>query len=123
MNRSLYFESAIYGHRSKRRWVWIVAIAGALCSLPRPAAVAQEAIDGRQLYEEACAGCHGRNGQETARGQARRLDSLSAGDIHDYLTAARAIEAPARPYQRLKKGLGDAEIEALADYIGQFPGH
>lgn len=116
-------ETAIHEQHSRLRGARIVVVSLALCCLPQPAAVAGEAVDGRQLFDEACAACHGPDGQETVRGRARRLDSLSADAVRDYLMAARTIDTPTRPYQRLKKGLSDAEVEALASYVGQFLTH
>lgn len=105
--------------RERTPGAWICLVVAALC-VPPSVVAAQEAPDGRRLYDEACAGCHGRNGQETARGQARRLDILPEDAVRDYFAAARAIAAPARPYQRLKQGLNDAEVEALVGYIATF---
>lgn len=93
-----------------------VIIAAALAA---PGAQAQDA--GAKLYNEACATCHGQQGQETARGQARRLDGVPEAEVRAYLLGKRAQE-PKRPYERLKHALSDAEIDALAGYIATFAG-
>ncbi len=82
-------------------------------------AQAQDTGAGAKLYNEACAACHGQRGQETARGQARRLDGVSEADVRAYLLGKRTQE-PKRPYERLKHALDDAEIDALAQYIATF---
>ncbi|MGI6246454.1 MAG: c-type cytochrome [Pseudochelatococcus sp.] len=116
-------ETTTTEYRPRLPGVRLLAVMTAICLLSPSGPVAQEAVDGRRFYDEACAGCHGRQGRETARGRARPLDTLSAEAVRGYLLAARAVEAPARPYQRLKKGLSDAEIEALVNYAAQFREH
>lgn len=85
-----------------------------------PPAAAQDAAAGKTLYDTTCATCHGRRGQENARGQARRLDTLGQDDVRAYLRSRKGAEHPQKVYERIKAALSDAEIDALAAYVASF---
>lgn len=81
---------------------------------------AQDGQAGKSLFDNTCATCHGRNGQETARGQARRLDALSEDEARAYLRSKQGAEHPQKVYERIKAALSDAEIDALATHIASL---
>lgn len=81
---------------------------------------AQEAIDGKRLYERTCATCHGRDGRQAYPGRMRALDSVSEAEFRDFLLSKRSQERPTRAQDRIKAALTDAEIDALAGYVGSF---
>lgn len=93
------------------RWILFVMT----LALPGLAA-AQDAADGAALFQQTCATCHGRQGQDTARGQARPLAGLGTTEVRDYLLSKRSVE-DGRSYERLKAALTDAEVEALTAYV------
>jgi cytochrome c553 len=98
-------------------------MAPAPASAPSGTAPATEAASlGKIKYGGSCAGCHGRDGQ--GQGAFPKLAGLSAeqaaAKLRDYKTGKTlgvqtAIMAPNAA------NLGDAEIEALAQYIAGFP--
>ena len=79
-------------------------------------AAAQDAADGTALFQQTCATCHGRQGPDTVRGQARPLAALGATEVRAYLLSKRSVEG-GRSYERLKAALTDAEVEALTAYV------
>ena len=77
------------------------------------------AVDAAALYAGRCASCHG----ETAEGVAGNpsLAKLSAADVQARLEAYRAGQAvgpKSAIMMPMAKNLSDAEIEALATYLG-----
>ncbi len=83
-------------------------------------ASAETGTAGKAMFDNTCATCHGRSGQETARGQARRLDALGEDDVRTYLRSKQGAEHPQKLYERIKAALSDAEIDALATYIASL---
>ena len=86
---------------------------------PESAAAPGVGVDAHALYASRCASCHG----ETAEGVAGNpsLAKLSAADIQSRLEAYRAGQAvgpKSAIMMPMAKNLSDAEIEALATYLG-----
>lgn len=84
-----------------------------------PAADAGTGVDAGALYTKRCASCHGDMAQGVAGNPA--LDKLAAAEVKSRLEAYRAgqtIGPKSAVMIPMAKGLGDAEIEALASYLG-----
>lgn len=110
------------GGRSAARLA-LLAVAIAVPGALAPAGAqdgAQDAPPGKPMFDNACATCHGRSGQDTARGQARRLDTLSQEEVISYLRSKQGAPHPQKVYERIKAALSDAEIDALAAYIARL---
>ncbi|KAA5606028.1 c-type cytochrome [Roseospira marina] len=100
------------------RHVALLAAAIVVLALTAPAQ-AQDATEGARLYRDTCADCHGRQGEDKALGQSRPLRTLDAETVRETLIARRAD--PRSMQDRIKAGLTDREVEALAAYVAAFP--
>ena len=95
-------------------------IALILClSFALPAAFA---ADGAALYEQRCARCHGADGAKTSGPSGGvMLKGQSAGDVLGKLTGYKDGTFGGdkkKIMSRLMQRFNDAELKALADYVG-----
>ena len=91
-------------------------ILGAACVLALGApAVAAGGRDPAAIAD-ACAACHGPDGRST--GAIPSIAGQPAADLAAAMRAFRVGERPATVMTRIAKGFDDAEIEALAAYLG-----
>jgi len=99
-----------------------IAAAGLFLSLGLGVVPALAALDGMteaaRLYRDTCADCHGRQGELSALGQSRPLRTLDAETVRETLLARRA--EPHTMQDRIKAGLTDDEVAALAAYVDAF---
>lgn len=77
---------------------------------------------GQSIYEEKCRECHGGRGEKAALGRSRPLAVLAEGDILGRLKDAQGRPAGPQMKDRMKNGLADADIHALAAYIRSLGG-
>ena len=83
-------------------------------------AAAADGLSGHDLYTAKCASCHGEMGEGLAGNP--KLSGLSKADISSRLTDYRAgkqMGAKTAIMAAMAKSLTDAEIAALASYIGE----
>ena len=74
---------------------------------------------GAQLYADRCANCHGERGEKKALGRSRKLTDMTAAEIEETLQPYQ-LGLPAKNMkERMKSGLTDEQIEALAAYATQ----
>ena len=90
----------------------IVLIAGLL---PSSITVADAAMAGGPALANACAACHGPDGR--SQGAIPSIDNLPAEDFISALQAFRADTRKGTVMNRIGKGVGDAEIAAMAAYF------
>jgi sulfide dehydrogenase cytochrome subunit len=69
----------------------------------------------------ACAACHGPDGQ--SQGAIPALNRLTAAEIVTALQAYRAEQRPGTVMPRIAKGLDDAAIQAVAAYLATLSKH
>jgi len=90
----------------------IVAPLGALILAAAPAS------EGRTLYEEGCAECHGLSRQGVP-GRGPDLQNMSAGTVDFYLSTGRMpLDEPGRQPLRREPAYGRDDIDALVAYLG-----
>lgn len=93
---------------------WMVGIIGALAVLTG----AHAAPATPEMLSNACAGCHGTNGQSAGFS----MPSLAGQNKVATVEAMKAFKSGERPSSvmgRLAKGYSDAEIEAMGDYFAK----
>ncbi|AEO49337.1 c-type cytochrome [Rhodospirillum rubrum] len=89
-----------------------------------PALAGDDALisEGAALFSLSCRDCHGRAGEKAALGLSRPVAALSAAEITAALDERR--RRPPRSMQdRIKSGLTDDDVEALAAYIASIKTH
>ena len=80
-----------------------------------PAAPASAAPDGAQIFESACAVCHGPEGEWPIE---KRLRGRSAGEFYDLIGRLPEVNPDMPPFEGT-----DAERRALADHLGAWAAH
>jgi len=123
--QSLYFPSSnlifqkVFAVRIRDAIVMVGSL-GLLVAGPAWPAQAQDtgASPGAGLYRNICADCHGRRGELQALGQSRPLRTLDGETVRETLLARRAD--PHTMQDRIKAGLTDDEVDALAAYVDAF---
>ena len=90
----------------KRAWLIGVAV------LPLAAQGAN--LDGKQLFHQKCAMCHGPEGQGKV-GPALKGISLSADQITDLLT--KGDDAKKAPHKKAVSGVAADDAKAVAEYV------
>lgn len=100
-----------------------VAAAGG--ALPTPASQAaavdqlQPTAEGRTLFEQSCAACHGIIGQGTASGPA--LTNAGAAGADFMLSTGRMpLSGPGQPMQRHQPAYNESQIKALEAYVASL---
>ena len=103
----------------------LVAVAG--CALVQfalgghAATAAQPASQGRLLYQQSCAGCHGQHGEGTQQGPT--LVGVGAASADFYLSTGRMpIPEEQRAPDRKQPAFDRADIDALVAYVASFGG-
>ena len=82
---------------------------------------AGQAARGRELYQQACASCHGQRGEGTQRGPG--LIGVGAASAHYYLSTGRMpIAEEDRTPSRSEPAFGQADIDALVDFVAALGG-
>jgi quinol---cytochrome-c reductase cytochrome c subunit len=82
---------------------------------------AGQAARGRELYQQACASCHGQRGEGTQRGPG--LIGVGAASAHYYLSTGRMpIAEEDRTPSRGEPAFGQADIDALVDFVAALGG-
>ncbi len=90
-----------------------VLLAGLLAA---PALVSAAPIPTRGVaWAQACAACHGPDGQ--SQGAIPALDTLSLKDFRAAMQAFRTEERQGTVMNQIAKGLSEADIEAVATYF------
>lgn len=92
--------------------VLLIAIFG-MCMLAT-AAVADETAPAN--LANACAGCHGTDGMSP--GQIPAINGMAAADIAAELRLFKNDQKAATVMNRIAKGYTEAEIDAIATYLG-----
>lgn len=116
------------------QWMLVIAAAGAVVMLGRPAAGQQppsEAAEqltqtpeggaalGPSLYQRDCASCHGNTGEGTFRGPS--LIGVGAASADYWLRSGRMpLREPDQEPKRGPVAFSDAEIRVLVDYVAQL---
>jgi ubiquinol-cytochrome c reductase cytochrome c subunit len=76
---------------------------------------------GRELYQQACASCHGQRGEGTQRGP--DLIGVGAASAHYYLSTGRMpIAEEQHTPSRGEPAFGQADIDALVAYVAALGG-
>lgn len=83
---------------------------------PAPAALA---MDGAQLFEAHCAGCHVNGGNIVRRGRTLRLAALQRQDLASQEAIARIAAGGIGQMSGYQALLGDAGVEAVASWVWQ----
>lgn len=100
------------------QWLLVVAAAGVVVFLARPA-YSQQVIEppqGPDLYQSNCASCHGNNGEGTFRGPT--LIGVGAASADYWLRSGMMpISDPDEEPMRREPAFSDAEIRELVDYV------
>lgn len=100
-----------------------------VAALATCAALQARAADGKSLYEEHCAKCHGVDGKgETKMGQKLGCKDYTDAKVQQALTddaAAKAIkdglkDSNDKTLMKPVEGLSDSDIKALVGYIRSF---
>jgi ubiquinol-cytochrome c reductase cytochrome c subunit len=82
---------------------------------------AGQAARGRELYQQACASCHGQRGEGTLRGPG--LIGVGAASADYYLSTGRMpIAEEQRSPSRGEPAFGQADIDALVDFVAALGG-
>jgi ubiquinol-cytochrome c reductase cytochrome c subunit len=76
-------------------------------------------VDGRAVYLQSCAACHGQQGEGTADGPSLRSAGTAAADFM-LRTGRMPLNRPGDPTQRRQPAFDDATIQALVAYVGSF---
>jgi ubiquinol-cytochrome c reductase cytochrome c subunit len=96
-----------------------VALAALVLALPGPAA----AQDGRTLYEESCASCHGLEGRGVPQAGPSLVQAGAAALDFELSTGRMPMtEEPGEQPERKEPRLDDAEIDAIVAYVTGLPG-
>jgi len=99
--------------------VRLALLAAALCAAALPTA-AQDVARGRSLAAQACASCHGEDGRSHTPG-VPTLAGQPAEFVTMQLILFREALRPVPAMQDVARGLGDADIEALAAFFAAQP--
>jgi mono/diheme cytochrome c family protein len=100
----------------------IVAIAAAC-------AFSASAADGKALYEQSCAKCHGADGKgQTAMGKKNGAKDYTDAAVQSALTDAAGIKAvkegvkdkDGKVVMKPSEGISDADAKAVVDYMRTF---
>ena len=91
-----------------------IAIATALAATAAPLALAQDALQARNLAAT-CATCHGTNGQ--ARGELPSLQGVPAPQTIATMAAFKNGARPATVMHQIAKGYTDEQIKLVAGYF------
>lgn len=75
--------------------------------------------DGRELFLESCASCHGSDGTGTEYGPSLEHAGEAAADFQ-LRTGRMPLTDPGRQTQRKPAAFDEAEIEALVDHVGEL---
>jgi ubiquinol-cytochrome c reductase cytochrome c subunit len=95
-----------------------LGIGGPTATATQPAG---QAARGRELYQQACASCHGQRGEGTQRGPG--LIGVGAASAHYYLSTGRMpIAEEQRSPSRGEPAFGQADIDALIDFVAALGG-
>ncbi len=94
------------------------AAAALLCLTALPA-LAQEAPEGRELFIESCASCHGPEGAGTRFGPPIQDAGEAAADFQ-LRTGRMPLADPNDQTRRKPPAFDEDEIEALVDYVGSL---
>ncbi|HYX12593.1 MAG TPA: c-type cytochrome, partial [Candidatus Acidoferrum sp.] len=78
-----------------------------------------QAADGRAVYLQSCAACHGPQGQGTTDGPSLQASGPAAVDFM-LRTGRMPLNRPGDPTQRRQPAFDDATIRALVAYAGSF---
>ncbi|MBB4302080.1 cytochrome c553 [Rhodobium orientis] len=76
---------------------------------------------GKSLYAERCAACHGGDGRMKALGRSKRLATVPTDEVVAKLREYQGPGEHKAMQDKMKSGLGDDGIAALAAYIATFP--
>ncbi len=102
---------------------------GAIFSIAIFAATTVLAADGKALYEEHCAKCHGADGKgNTKMGQKLGARDYTSAKTWDGLTDAAAVKTVKEGYKdkegkmimKPAEGVSDADAKAMVDYMKTF---
>ena len=102
----------------KKLLILTIAVAGLV-------ALSAKAADGKALYEEKCAKCHGADGKgETKMGKKLNAKDYSSPKTWEGLTDAKAIAAVKEGYKadgkvvmKPTEGVSDDDAKAIIDYM------
>jgi ubiquinol-cytochrome c reductase cytochrome c subunit len=95
-----------------------LGVGGRTAAATQPAG---QAARGRELYQQACASCHGQRGEGTQRGPS--LIGVGAASAHYYLSTGRMpIAEEERSPSRGEPAFGQADIDALVGYVAALGG-
>ena len=104
-------------------------VLGVLVCLPgiATAPIAEAADDaallehGKTLYGQRCAACHGGDGRMKALGRSKRLAEVPGEEVVAKLREYQAPGDHKAMQDKMKSGLSDDDIAALAAYVATFP--
>jgi cytochrome c553 len=104
-----------------RKWIALGSSVLLLTTLTGGRAIA---ADGKELFNKACAGCHGETGNaDTKKGKAAKAKSYHEAELNSKLTAADA-EAfvtknvrTSKKHKNVTKKVTDEELAAIAAYV------
>ena len=89
-----------------------------LLAVPALANAESEPIPGL-AWAQACAACHGPDGQ--SQGAIPALDRLSAEDFRAAMRAFRTEERQGTVMNQIAKGLSETDVEAVTAYFARGP--
>ena len=94
---------------------------GAVAQTPSAAPADQASLvaEGRRLYEQSCASCHGSQGEGTADGPNLQAAGAAAADFM-LRTGRMPLGAPSDRPQRQPPAFGDPQIQALVAYVASL---
>lgn len=108
--------------RSRSRGILAVAVLATVAAVAAGRASAATAPDGRALYDDSCASCHGLQLQGTP-GRGPALRGVGAGAADFYLSTGRMpLRTPNQVPRRAPPQFTDAAERALVAFIGSFGG-
>ncbi|MCW2309584.1 c-type cytochrome [Rhodobium gokarnense] len=76
---------------------------------------------GKSLYAERCKACHGGDGRMKALGRSKRLAEVPMDEVVAKLRDYQAPGEHKAMQDKMKSGLSDEDIAALAAYVETFP--